>query len=313
MSDFRIRPAARGKVKAIAAFAGPSGSGKTYSSLRFARGLAGDGGIVVIDTEHGRSQMYADVGAPWSWLDFQPPFGPTRYVEALEAAEAENPEVVVVDSISHEYEGQGGLFDLVDAFLQKRAGDDQRKRSALSFAAWNAAKSEHKKLLLHLLRMPCHVVLNMRAQDKIELVKEGGQLKAIPKRSLTGLEGWEPICERRLPYEMTCSFLMLPDRPGVPRPLKAMPPDMAPLVPLDEQITEQTGERLRAWAAGPTAAEPANPDLEAEADALADRLLDLASDKDRALRAINAKRGELAPGLFLDWLGAEIAKRTVAA
>jgi hypothetical protein len=54
-------------------------------------------------------------------------------------------------------------------------------------------------------------------------------------------------------------------------------------------------------------------DFESEADGLASQLLLLASDKDRALQAIHAKRGELAPGLFLDWLGAEIAKRTVAA
>lgn len=246
--SFTVRPAKRGDVKIIAAVAGPSGGGKTLSALRLARGIAGDGHIVFVDTEHGRSQIYGDVAQPWDWIDFQPPFSPERYVEALQAAEAQNPTVIILDSISHEYEGEGGLFDLVEQFLEERAGNDTRKRGALSFSAWDYAKRRHKKLLLHILRMPCHLIIGMRAQDKIELIKEGGQLKAIPKRSLTGLNGWEPICERRLPYEMTCSFLLLPDHPGIPRPLKPMPASMAPLVPLDEPLSEATGVALAQWA-----------------------------------------------------------------
>lgn len=316
---FTIRPAQRGDVKIIAAVAGPSGGGKTVSALRLARGLAGDGKVVLCDTEHGRSQMYADIGAPWEWIDFEPPFSPTRYIEALKAAEAANPAVVVVDSISHEYEGEGGLFDLVDEFLNKRAGDDTRKRAALSFSAWDHAKREHKKLLLHMLRMPCHLVLAMRAQDKIDLIKEGGQLKAVPKKSLTGLDGWEPICERRLPYEMTCSFLMLPDRPGTPRPLKPMPQSMAPLVPLDRQLDEETGRALAKWATSSGAAKgkraAAEPDAEltSQAEEHVGELLELAVDdsqREKVLAAVARNRRGHADdlGAHLAWLGAQLER-----
>lgn len=313
MSPFTIRPAQRSDVKLIASVAGPSGAGKTYTALKLARGLAGDNGkIVLCDTEHGRSQTYADVGAPWEWIDFQPPFSPDRYIEALKAAEAANPAVVVVDSVSHEYEGEGGLFDLVEQFLQKRAGDDTRKRAALSFSAWDYAKREHKKLLLHMLRMPCHLVLAMRAQDKIDLIREGGQLKAVPKKSLTGLDGWIPICERRLPYEMSCSFLLLPDRPGVPRPLKPMPPTMAPLVPLDRPLDEQTGRALAEWAKGAGANSGAQDESAAELPALITELLELSDElgkRDVTTAAIGRDRQKKVSDLdaHAAWLRGQIA------
>lgn len=315
MSPFSIRPSQRGDVKILGAVAGPSGGGKTLSGLRVARGLAGDGKIVVVDTEHGRSQIYADVAQPWDWLDFEPPFSPERYIEALEAAEALSPAVIMVDSISHEYEGEGGLFDLVEEFLEQRAGSDARKRSALSFSAWDYAKRRHKKLVLHLLRMPCHVILGMRAQDKIDLVKEGGQLKAIPKKSLTGLDGWEPICERRLPYEMTCSFLLLPDKPGIPRPLKPMPPTMAPLIPLDRPLDEEAGAALAKWAAGDNA--PAGEhderikELVDEMLACADTLGNRASVTQAIAR--NRRVHAAAPEEHVEWLEGQLSRLADAA
>lgn len=319
MSPFTIRPAVRGDIKIIAAVAGPSGGGKTVSALRLARGLAGNGKVVVCDSEHGRSQIYSDIGAPWEWLDFQPPFSPDRYIEALKAAEAIKPAVVVVDSISHEYEGEGGLFDIVEAFLEKRAGDDTRKRAALSFSAWDHAKREHKRLLLHMLRMPCHLVLAMRAQDKIDLIREGGQLKAVPKKSLTGLDGWMPICERRLPYEMTCSFLMLPDNPGVPRPLKPMPASMAKLIPLDQPLTEATGAALSRWAGSSEGHDEDTGEIEAMAAKLSDEILELAPAERRdGIRAVidrNREQNAEMLGAHVAWLGAQVerAKATLAA
>lgn len=311
--SFTIRKAARSDVKIIGGLAGPSGGGKTLTALLLARGLAGpEGGIVVIDTEHGRSQIYADDPrvAPWDWMDFQPPFSPERYVEALEAAEAASPAVVVVDSISHEHEGEGGLMSIQEQFLQDRAGDDARKREALSFTAWNAAKARHKKLLLHLVRMPCHVLVCMRAQDKIELVKEGGKLKAVPKQTMrgAGLDGWVPICERRLPFEMTFSFMFLPDQPGYPRPLKPMPDSMAPLVSLDRPIGVDTGQRLAEWSRAENSDQPVD---RSDAPKLTSELLDLAAQlgkRDEVATAIANNRRDHSTDMLahVKWLRAQI-------
>jgi hypothetical protein len=124
--SFQIRPARRANVPLVIGLPGPSGGGKTFSALLLARGLAGtDGQIVAIDTENGRAQMYSDVGAPWQWMGFGAPFTPERYVEAIGAAEAASPAVIVLDSVSHEYDGEGGMNDIVEAYLQQRAGSDE--------------------------------------------------------------------------------------------------------------------------------------------------------------------------------------------
>jgi hypothetical protein len=71
------------------------------------------------------------------------------------------------------------------------------------------------------------------------------------KQSLTGLHGWIPITEKNLPYELTASFLLMADKPGIPLPIKLQEQHRA-LFPLDQPITEESGMRLAAWAKGGT-------------------------------------------------------------
>jgi hypothetical protein len=78
------------------------------------------------------------------------------------------------------------------------------------------------------------------------------------KQSLTGLHGWIPICEKNLPYELTASFLLMADHPGVPQPIKLQQQHRA-LFPLDAPITEASGARLAAWAKGGAAAPDGPP------------------------------------------------------
>jgi hypothetical protein len=104
-------------------------------------------------------------------------------------------------------------------------------------------------MVTRLLAEPAHVILCFRAEPKVEAVREGGQTKIIPKPSLTGLDGWIPISEKMLPYELTASFLLMADAPGVPRPIK-LQEQHKPFVPLDEELSEETGRRLAEWAQG---------------------------------------------------------------
>jgi hypothetical protein len=198
-----------------------------------------------VDTENGRGKHYADLFPEMRHADIRAPFRPAKYADAIHAGASEFP-VVVVDSMSHEWAGDGGCLDWHDELM----GGDQKK----NLSAWIEPKLAHKRMVTRLLAEPAHVILCFRAEPKVEAVREGGQTKIIPKPSLTGLDGWIPISEKMLPYELTASFLLMADAPGVPRPIK-LQEQHKPFVPLDEELSEETGRRLAEWAQG-SAGEP---------------------------------------------------------
>lgn len=247
-------PAKRRAIKLLVGVAGGTGSGKTYSALRLARGLAGDAPFALIDTENGRALHYADEFA-FEHASFAPPFSPARYLEHVKAAERYP--VIVVDSTSHEWAGEGGVLDMADAELERMGGRDSAK-----MASWIKPKAEHKAFVRELLRLDAHVILAFRAEPKVEMRKDGGgRWEVVPKPTLTGLDGWIPIAEKNLPFELTCSFLLMPDAPGVPRPIK-LPGALRPLVPIDAPLSEAVGTALGQWAAGddsPPALQPLAP------------------------------------------------------
>src|SRR4029077_19606096 len=120
-----------------------SGSGKTYTAMRLAKGIAGDKAVAVIETEAGRAKHYADQFR-FDHGDLHPPFRPDSYAEAIKAADAAGYPVIVVDSMSHEWAGEGGILDWQDTELTRMAGDDYRKREACKMASWIKPKMSHK-------------------------------------------------------------------------------------------------------------------------------------------------------------------------
>jgi hypothetical protein len=263
--SFEFRPAARENVGLIIGMVGASGSGKTYSAMRLASGMSGSARFAVIDTENGRAKHYADQFA-FDHGDLRAPFSPERYQEAIIAADEAKYPVIVVDSFSHEHAGDGGILDMQEAELERMAGGDWKKREACKMAAWVKPKGSHKRMVSKLLQVRAHLILCLRAEEKIEMVKGAdGRLVIQPKKSLTGLSGWIPICEKTLPYELTASFLLVPDRPGIPQPIKLQAQHRA-FVPLDQPLDEKIGAALAEWARGkPAAAAPIQPEA-AEAD-----------------------------------------------
>ncbi len=253
---FTFRPAKREAVGLLVGLAGPSGSGKTYSALRLAKGMAGGRPFCLIDTEAGRAKHYADQFA-FDHGDLHAPFSPAAYTEAIVAADAAGYPVIVVDSASHEHAGEGGILDMQEAELERMAGSDWKKREAVKMASWVRPKMEHKRMVQKLLQVRAHLILCFRAESKIEMVKgDGGRMVVQPKQTLTSLEGWIPICEKSLPFELTASFLLLPDAPGVPRAIKLQEQHRA-FFPTGKPITEAAGVALAAWAAGGAPAQPA--------------------------------------------------------
>lgn len=247
--SFEFRPAVRTDTHLLLSIAGGTGSGKTESALRLATGLAGGQRFCVIDTEAGRALHKAD-DYEFDHGDLTAPFTPERYGEALKAADARGYPVIVIDSASHEYESEGGILDIQQEEWDRLMRGDESRREATRMASWIAPKQRHKRAFVHeLLQARAHVILCFRAEDKIEIVKQGGKTVVRPKESLVGANGWVPICERRLPFEMTMSFLVLQDRPGVPVPIK-LETRHASFVPLDAPLSEDVGKALAEWAAG---------------------------------------------------------------
>ena len=238
---FHFAPAKREQVSLLIALAGASGSGKTYSALRLAKGISPDGKIMFIDTEARRGLHYAEQ-FNFMHADMRPPFAPARFIEGIQAAEAAGAEVVIIDSFSHEHDGIGGLIDWADRLASE---------GVKSPGNWKEPKSAHKKLMNALLQCRATIIFCLRADEKIEIIRENGKTVVRPL-------GWMPICEKRFMFEMTASFTLTPDRPGIPhfdlphklqQQHRAFFSDTAP-------IGEASGHALAEWARGGSPVSP---------------------------------------------------------
>ena len=126
---FTFRPATRENVGLLIGLIAPSGGGKTFSAMRLAKGICGERPFAVIDTEAGRAKHYADQFR-FDHGDLHPPFRPDAYTDAIMVADAAGYPCIVVDSMSHEHAGDGGLLDWQEEELTRMAGDDWKKREA---------------------------------------------------------------------------------------------------------------------------------------------------------------------------------------
>ncbi len=241
---FSFRPAVRENVGLIIGVGGGTGSGKTFSALRMATGIAGGKRFAVIDTEAGRALHYADT-FHFDHGDLRAPFSPDAYLEAIQAADKAGYPVIVVDSLSHEHAGDGGILDMHEAEFQRLGG-----RDAVKMTAWIKPKMSHKRMVQSLLQIRAHLILCFRAEEKVEISKDAnGKTVIIPKVTKTGLDGWALIAEKTLPFELTASFLLTADAPGIPKPIK-LEQQHRVLFPLDKPLGEDAGREIAAWSAG---------------------------------------------------------------
>lgn len=244
-----FRDAKRANVPLLILLAGGTAAGKTESAMRLATGLSGGKPFAVIDTESGRALHKAD-DYTFKHALLDEPFTPERYAEAVKVADDAAFPVIVIDSGSHEYEGVGGVLDIQTAEFERMGS-----REGARMASWIEPKRRHKRFVQQLLRVRAHVILCLRAEDKIEVTKDANNRTVVrPKESLIGADGWIPICEKRLPFEATISLLLTADAPGVPKPIK-LERRHRELVPLDRPLDEGVGKALAAWAAGGTTVE----------------------------------------------------------
>lgn len=262
---FTIRPAVRSKIGLLFGIAGASGSGKTFSALTLAEGIKGkDGKIAVIDTEAGRALHYApkpgDEANPakgtfdFLHLDFPAPFTPSRYVEAIKAAEEAGATVIVIDSMSHEWDGEGGCADMAEQAAIAAATDQKGvvqawKVDAMTAPSWKKPKQLHKRMMAKLIQTRTHLIFCLRAQEKIKFEKVFNERTNREKNEIRQL-GFMPICEKSFMFELSGSMTMHPETPGQPRYdlQRKLNHDLQQIFPHGEQITIEKGERLRCWA-----------------------------------------------------------------
>jgi hypothetical protein len=252
MSILQIRKAVREGSRMIIGIAGQSGDGKTYTALQLAYGLAkGDASkIGFLDTENKRGSLYADVlkskdGTVQQFLigDLYAPFSPNRYKQAILEFQAAGVEVLVIDSVSHEYEGEGGYLEIRQPLPGKFANND------------NVASEKHKEFMRALLQSNMHVICCVRAREKTKIEKG-----VNPETGKNGTYyvplGIQPIQHRDFMFEMTAS-LMMRDQ-GKRQDVLKCPEELMGILGRGEgYISPKDGLALRKWIDGGAKLDPA--------------------------------------------------------
>jgi len=186
-----FKKAERKKARLRLALCGPAGSGKTYSALLIAMGLGGR--IALIDTEHESSSLYADDLCTFDTASLTAPYTPEKYKNAITAAEAAGYSVLIIDSFSHAWAGEGGLLDMHD----KAAA---AMRSGNSFTAWREITPQHNALVEAILGAKLHVIATLRTKTAYDLIDDGNGKKKPVKIGLA------PVQREGVDYEFTSVF-----------------------------------------------------------------------------------------------------------
>lgn len=163
----QFQKAERHKAKLRLGLTGPSGSGKTWGALVIAKGLGGK--IAVIDTERGSASLYSHL-VDFDVLELAPPFTPERFTEAVKAAEGYD--ILIIDSITPEWNGVGGCLELVDKIAAAKFRGN-------SWSAWNEVTPRHRTFLDTILRSPMHVIATMRSKTETAQTEENGRKKVV--------------------------------------------------------------------------------------------------------------------------------------
>lgn len=191
--------ATRKALKGRIAIDGPSGSGKTFTALRMAFSIVAPGKrIVVISSESGAVEKYVGLapdGIAWDFdIGYLPDFSPDTYTKSILAAGKAGYDVIVIDSLSHAWAGEGGALELVD----RAAGKSQSQNT---YFAWRDITPMHNRMLEAIVRSPAHIIGTMRS--KTEYVLETVNGKTVPKKV-----GMSPIQRAGMEYEfdLYCSM-----------------------------------------------------------------------------------------------------------
>lgn len=176
-----FKKAERKRVKLRLALAGISGSGKTWSSLLLATGMGGK--IALLDTEK-RGELYAE-DFDYEIEELSAPFSPARYIEKIKEAERNGFDILIIDSLSHAWVGDGGVLSIVE-------------RSAKTFSeGWKTGTPQHNALVETIIQSKMHIIITLRTKaDYVMETNEKG--KMVPRKVGTAI-----VQRDNLDYEFT--------------------------------------------------------------------------------------------------------------
>ncbi len=179
-----LQTASRKKAKIKMGLQGPSGSGKTMGALLAAYGICGDWSkIAVIDTENHSADLYAHIG-PYNVVALSAPFTPEMYIQAIEVCENAGMEVIIIDSVSHEWE------NLIDYHSSLQGN---------SFTNWHKITPRHNSFVQKILQSNCHVICTVRTKQEYVLQEKNG--KVVPEKI-----GLKAIQREGLDYDLSLVF-----------------------------------------------------------------------------------------------------------
>lgn len=232
-----FEPVTREKAKLRMALQGVSGGGKTLSALYIAYGMTGDWGkVALIDTEHERAREYANRSdlptptGPFLYAHMDPPYSAEKYIQFVkEGAAAVGPDgVVIVDSLSHAWSGEGGVLEYKDQVAASQRGQN-------SYTAWNAAGKLQNSLVDSILSVPCHTICTLRVkQDYALQPNERGKMEPVKL-------GLAPIQRDNLEYEFDIVLNVARNH------IATTSKDVTFLDRFGAVITPELGQQLAAW------------------------------------------------------------------
>lgn len=250
MSILNIQEAKREGARLVIGIDALSGDGKTLSALYMAWGLTGGDAskIGFLDTENKRGALYADKLVDrngnihrFKIASLDAPFTPERYSMAIKEFQAAGIEVLVIDSVSHEWEGSSGCTEIAEL---------DNNGQPRKFPAWNVAKSRHKKFMNTLLNSDVHIIACIRSREKMRIEEQEVNGR---KKSVYISDGIQPIQEKNFSFELTVSFQLAAN--GKHRYIKKCPTELIPVFGepgswQEGYLTPKHGTALRDWVAG---------------------------------------------------------------
>lgn len=222
----QLRKATRQKAKIRLGLSAVSGGGKTYSAILIAKGLAGGdlSKVAVIDTENGSADLYANLGE-YNVLQLNAPYSPEKYIEAIKDCENAGMEVIIIDSITHEWDGKGGCLEI------------HSQMTGNSYTNWAVVTPRHQNFIDAILQSKCHVITTVRRKQDYEMSKDNSGKTKVEKAGLKEVtrEGFEYELTANLELDVKHNATASKDRTG----LFADKPAFVP--------SEETGRMILQW------------------------------------------------------------------